>query len=463
MENTSNKWLQHAILLSAPLLSVIDVFIVNIAIPSIQSDLGASNAEIELIIAAYLVGYASFMITGSRAGDFWGRKKVFLYGMLSFVVTSCICGMAQNATLLVAARFFQGVSGAFMTPQALSYVQLLFPDAGERTRAIGWVGITLGIASLSGQFLGGYFSGIQSFIAGWRFIFFINLPIGLLAMWATRKYLMDTRTNTAGRFDWGGVVLLVTSLSCMVFPLTEGREFGWPLWSIVLLIAGILLFTLFVVHQYRRTGQEREVLVDNRLFKTRSFNLGLLMATFYFMMHTSYYLVSTIYIQKGLHTSPYDTGILYVYSGMLFMLSSLFSIKLVNRFGKRPVQYGIILMALTLLLQSIYINTGISHAFLTVLLALNGLAGGLVLPSLINFALKSIPAPLTGGASGVYNTNQQIASSFGICLIAGLFFHLLSEGQDITMAFHAALYIQLACMVIVWILSVFYKPNMQKV
>lgn len=191
MNSISNKWLQHFILLSAPLLTVIDVFIVNISIPSIQQSLHASNAQIELIITAYLLGYASFMVTGGRAGDYLGRKKVFLWAMFAFVVTSCICGIAKNAELLIIARFFQGVSGAFMTPQALSYLQFLFPDQKERTKAVGYLGITLGTASTLGQFLGGYFSSLDTFVEGWRLIFFINLPLGIIGLWATMKYVID--------------------------------------------------------------------------------------------------------------------------------------------------------------------------------------------------------------------------------------------------------------------------------
>jgi MFS family permease len=148
MEQHSNKWLQHFILLTAPLLTVIDIFIVNIAMPSIKQSFNASDGAIELVVATYLLGFASFQVTGSRAGDIFGRKKIFLWGMFFFVLTSCICGLAPNVIVLIAARFFQGVSGAFMQSQALAYVQVLFPERKERTKAIGYIGITLGIASL---------------------------------------------------------------------------------------------------------------------------------------------------------------------------------------------------------------------------------------------------------------------------------------------------------------------------
>lgn len=189
MDKITNRWIQHAILLTAPLLTVIDVFIVNIAIPSIKDSLQATDSQIQLVITSYLLGYASFQITGGRAGDIYSRKKVFLWGMFFFILTSCICGLATNAATLIAARFFQGISGAFMQSQSLAYVQVLFPEPKQRTKAIGYVGITLGIASVTGQFLGGYLSGLNTFIEGWRLIFFINLPIGLFAFIAAKKIL----------------------------------------------------------------------------------------------------------------------------------------------------------------------------------------------------------------------------------------------------------------------------------
>lgn len=462
MKKTANKWLQHAILLAAPLLTVIDVFIVNIAIPSIKENIHATDAQIELIIAAYLIGYASFMITGSRAGDFWGRKKVFMWGMLFFVLTSCICGMAQSPLLLIIARFFQGVSGAFMTPQALSYVQILFPEAKERTKAIGWVGLTLGIASLLGQFLGGYFAGLQSFMAGWRFIFFINLPLGCIALAATYAYVVETKINSQSSFDYWGVLLLALSLSSIILPLTEGRELGWPWWSFILLGIGVFLFIVFVKYQEKRTKNNQNPLVNSQLFRIRSFNIGIMMASCYFMMHTSFYLMSTIYLQNGLHIASYDTGMLFVYSGVLFMLSSLVSIKLVTRFGKLPVQIGLLLMMLSLVLQGTYFTDAVHPMVLKLIISLSGLAGGLVLPSLINFVLKGIPQQFVGTASGVYNTIQQIASSFGICLIAGFFFYLIAQGNSIPFAYHYALYAQLVCLGIVLMLSFFYKKNINE-
>src|ERR1700750_782977 len=204
MKKSANKWLELAIVLSAPLLSVIDVFIINVAIPSIKKGVQATDAQVQLVIAGYLLGYAAFLITGGRAGDHFGRKKVFFWGMLSFTVASCLCGLSMTPFQLNITRFFQGLSASFMVPQTIAFIQVLFTEPKERAKAIGMFGITLGIASVIGQVLGGYLSDTHWAIEGWRLVFFINLPIGIATLWATNKYVSETKTNNKGRFDYAG-------------------------------------------------------------------------------------------------------------------------------------------------------------------------------------------------------------------------------------------------------------------
>ncbi|RAJ06849.1 EmrB/QacA subfamily drug resistance transporter [Chitinophaga skermanii] len=462
MEQKDNRWLQHVILLTAPLLTVIDVFIVNIAVPSIKQSLQATDSEAELIIAAYLLGYASFQVTGSRAGDIYGRKRIFLWGMLLFVVTSCLCGVAPDPTTLIVARLLQGVSGAFMMPQSLAYVQVLFPLPHERTKAIGYVGITLGIASVLGQFLGGLFSGIDTVIAGWRFIFFINLPIGLVAFFTAKKYLVDTKQNTHERFDYQGVALFITALSCLIYPLTEGREKGYPLWSFAMIIISIALFVVFVFHQERKLAKQQHPLIDMRLFKIREFNIGLLLLTAYFIMHTSYLLVSTIYFQEGLHCTPFQTGLYFSIWGACFMLSSFLSIRLVNAFGKRPIQLAMIGMMIAYVIQLAYFNEQANPVAIIVVMLMMGLCGGMVLPTLINLALRKVPSHFAGIASGTYSTVQQTASSFGICLIGGLFFNVARSTNSVVMGFHVSVYAEIACLALGFILLMFMEDLKKK-
>lgn len=457
MSKYANRWLQHAILLTAPLLTVIDVFIVNIAIPAIKRSLHATDAAAELIIAAYLLGYASFQITGSRAGDIFGRKKIFLWGMLCFVLASCLCGLATSANALIAARFFQGVSGAFMMPQSLAYVQVLFPEPKERTKAIGYVGITLGTASVLGQFLGGLFSGLHTSIEGWRFIFFINLPIGFLAFLTAKKYLINTVQNANEKFDYAGVLLFTLALGSLIYPLTEGREKGYPLWSFALIALSLLLFAFFIFHQNNKLKKGQHPLVDMRLFHIRDFNLGLLLLCVYFMMHTSYLLVSTLYFQNGLAFSSLRTGLFFSAWGSAFTVSSFWSIRLVNKYGKRTVQIAMMAMIIVYVMQMLFFGPQVSDTALFINLPLLGFCGGFILPSLINLTLKNIPPHFAGIASGTYSTVQQTASSLGICLIGGLFFNVAVQNQDFSKAFHFSLYAEIICLIIGFVLLLFIE------
>ena len=445
-----NRWLQFFILLSAPLLTVIDVFIVNISLPSIQESLNATNAQLELIITAYLLGYASFMVTGGRAGDYFGRKKIFLWSMIAFVITSCLCGLTTSAEILIISRFFQGVSGGFMTPQTLSYLQFLFPEAKARTKAVGYLGITLGTASTIGQFLGGYLSSLNTFFEGWRFIFFINLPLGAIAVWGGIKYLTDTPRHKH-KFDFLGIILIITALGTLIYPLTEGRELGWPWWSFAFLSVSLLLFFIFVTLQGKLKSSGKEPLVDLSLFSIRGFNLGILSATFYFMVHTSYLLISTLYIQKGLGIGAFETGLYFVSLGVAFMLSSFWSIRLVNRFGVYPVQAGLLLMGICYTLQLFYFGEHPTALQMHGILFFTGFGGGLVLPTLVNLSLKKIPPTLIGTASGVYNTVQQVASTIGICLVGGIFFNFAETFGSVVVAFQYTMMTELVMLSVVFI------------
>src|ERR1700743_1293345 len=221
MKDPKNKWLELIIVLSAPLLSVIDVFIINVAIPSIKKGVHATDAQVQLVIAGYLLGYAAFLITGGRSGDHFGRKKVFFWGMLAFTVASCLCGLSVTSFQLILTRFFQGLSASFMVPQAIAFIQILFTDAKERAKAFGLFGITLGAAAMIGQVLGGYLSDTHGAIEGWRLMFFINLPIGAVPLSRAKPILSDTVTHRSATFDYTGVLILTLALFCLIYPLIE--------------------------------------------------------------------------------------------------------------------------------------------------------------------------------------------------------------------------------------------------
>ncbi|WP_454801334.1 MFS transporter [Mucilaginibacter phyllosphaerae] len=456
MDSPKNKWLELIIVLAAPLLSVIDVFIINVAIPAIKIGVHATDAEVQLVIAGYLMGYAAFLITGARAGDHFGKKKVFFWGMLFFTVTSCLCALSMSAFQLNFMRFFQGISASFMVPQAIAYIQILFTTPGERAKAFGLFGITLGVASIAGQILGGYFSDTHWAIEGWRLIFLINLPIGVTTLWAGNKYLEETPGNKSGRFDYAGVLILTLALFALIYPLIEGREAGWPLWSISLIIFSLLLFMYFIYDQKQKLKRNTNPLIDMGLFRIRDFNIGLIAVLFHFMMHTSFLLIIAVYIQNGLGISALECGIYFIPLGTLFTMSSVLASRLIVYFGKRVLQVGIVILLTSFILQSIYFRPGVDGWMVFLFLGIYGLGNGLVLPSLLNLALQNVPPDFTGAAAGVYSTFQQTASALGVSIIGGVFFYYTPQGLQIAFGWAIAAFI--ICLLLVSIM-LFLLPN----
>ncbi|WP_436488534.1 MFS transporter [Chitinophaga sp. ARDCPP14] len=455
-QHRHSKWIALAVILTAPLLYVIDIFIINMAIPGIQKGVQATDGEVQLVIAGYLLGSASFLITGGRAGDYLGRKKIFFLGMLLFTLTSCGCGLAQTPLELNIMRFLQGVSSSLMVPQSIAFIQVLFTDPQERAKAIGWYGITLSIAAIIGQILGGYLVDTHFLIAGWRLIFFINLPVGIVSLWAIRKYLDETPRDTGQQFDYSGAAILTAGLVCLIYPLTKGREMGWPLWAIGLMLLAVFIFAFFIRDQQTKTLLQKGSLIDTALFKIREFNIGLLAVLFHFMMHTAFLLMSAVYLQNGLGYTALDCGMFFLPHAVLFMISSVLASKLIVRSGKKVLQAGLLIILISFILQLLLFRPHVSTMNVILLIGLYGLGNGLVLPFLLNIVLKSVPVKFAGAAAGVFSTFQQTASALGISIVGGVFYYVINSSPhfpDYSKALDWGILTGICCLAIVgWML-----------
>jgi MFS family permease len=427
MNKPISRWFLLIILSSSVFLSVIDIFIVNVAIPSIKRGIHGSDSDIQLVIVLYLLGYAAFLITGGRAGDHYGKKNVFIVSMVLFIVTSCLCGFSQTAWQINTSRFLQGISAAFMIPQGITYIQVLFPQHHDRIRALGIYGSIAGTASVIGQFLGGLLPDIRFLLDGWRLIFLINLPLGLVAMILAAIFLKDTKTIKKSRFDHSGVALLTVALIALIYPLVRGPELHWPWWSVASIILSFILLYLFILNQRRKLRTGMEPLVDVRLFSFKDFNIGLCAVLFYFMVQDTYFVINVILFQNGFGISSSETGIFFVFQGVGYVIASLFSLRLVPRYGKRVLQVGVLIMITSLLFHLLFFNSGtVSRYLLLPVLFVYGTGCGSVLPSLLTMALKSIPAHFAGAASGTFSTFQQTAIALGIGIVGGVFFYKLA-------------------------------------
>jgi len=276
------RWVALAVVLVAGFMQLVDISIVNVAIPSIQRDLDATYSQIQWVLAGYQLAFAVTLITGGRLGDIFGRKRLFMLGMAGFTLASALCGLAQSPGMLVGSRFLQGVMGAVMFPQILSVIQVTFPPR-ERGTAFGIFGATIGLATITGPLVGGLLIEGDLLGLGWRPIFLVNVPIGIGALVAAALYLRESRAPRALRLDPAGVGLATAGLLLLVYPLVQGRDLGWPAWTFASMAASVLVLAAFAAWERRKKAADGSPLVDLDLFRQRAFVAGVLVAAIFFM------------------------------------------------------------------------------------------------------------------------------------------------------------------------------------
>lgn len=449
---TVNPWVSLAVILLAPLITVIDVFIVNISTPAIKKYFHSSDAALELVIASYLLGYAVFLITGSRTGDYLGKKKVFITGLAAFTITSAMCGFATSMEMLIVSRLLQGVAAAFTVPQTITLIQLSFQSPADRDKAYGLYGMALGTGATLGQFLGGYFISSHLITDSWRLIFLVNLPFGIVAMLLAWFFVQESGQNKGTRFDVPGIILLTLALSLLIYPVIQGAELGWPTWTIMMLAAALILLGVFIVYQHWLGKRQRDPLVPLELFRIRSFNTGIISVLFFFGVNTAYIFIVAIYFQNGFHMSPFTAGNYFVMQTIPFLLASLWSIKNAARFGVRLLQFACILMILSFIIQLILFQGDVLTPYdILPCLIIYGSGSGLLMPSLLKVAMWDIPPAKAGSATGVYSTIQQFASALGVSMLGGIFLYLARNSGDFYIAYKTALFCMMGYLLIVMI------------
>jgi len=420
------------LLLSATVfLSVLDIFIVNVALPSIQKGIKATPGDLQLVVAAYLLAYAALMIFASKLGDRVGRKKILLAGLIGFGISSLLCGLVETPFQLNIMRTLQGACGALMVPQGLALLQQLFPEEKERAWALGIYGSIAGIASVLGQLLGGLLPAWSSnvslfgFEAGWRLIFLINVPVTILVTILSLLYIPKVDKLRSGRFDYAGLFLLTIFLLSLIYPLIRGREMGWPLWSIIMLGLSFPIWKLLKFQQRAVKDKGFDPLVNFDLFKNVTFKLGVVLSLFYFIAQDSYFLITGFFLQNGLSVSSVRVGILFVFQGLGYVIGSFLSARLIKSYGDRVISLGLMIMIFSLIGHLFAFGNGKIGMPQFMLLALYGFGCGSVLPSLLTMSLKNIDTKHAGSASGIYSTVQQTAIALGVALVGGLFFYVL--------------------------------------
>jgi EmrB/QacA subfamily drug resistance transporter len=421
------RWWGLAAILSASFLGPLDFFVVNIAIPSIQETIGATDSQIQLVIACYAMTYAVLLVTGGRMGDIFGRKRMFMIGMVGFTLASALCGLAPTPLALILGRTLQGTMGAMMMPQVLSIVHVSMPPH-ERRLAFGIYGVVVGLGALAGNIIGGEIINADLFGLSWRPLFLINLPIGMVALLGAYHWVRESRSPRAPKLDPGGVALATITLFLFVFPFVEGREAGWPAWAFISLAASLPLLALFIWYERRVHDRGGAPLVELMLFRDRTFVVGLCSTYVFYMGLPMFALVSTVYLQKGLEFSARDTGRIYVPFALSFLLASYSAVGLSTRLGSRVINLGIgmMMVGLTGLIVLIAKNLIGAHPLALVpVMIVYGWGQGYVLPTLVRTVLSNTSHGDVGSASGLFTTVQNVACAVGVAVIGSFWYALL--------------------------------------
>ena len=421
-----------SVLLFASFMDLMDNTIVNVALPSMERDLGAAPAQLEWVVSGYMLAFAALLITGGRLGDILGRRRVFVVGVVGFTVASLLAALAPGADALVALRVVQGAFAGVMVPQVLSIIQALFTPR-ERAAVYGIAGAVTGLAAVAGPLVGGALITSDAFGIGWRSIFMINVPIGVVLLIGAVLFIPETKSEHPLRLDIVGVTLVMGGVLALVYPLVEGRQLGWPGWAFVLMSASPVLFALFALQQRRRSRAGRTPLLPLTLFRDRGFSAGLLIQLAFQASVASYFLVLTIYLQSGLGFSAWDAGLSVLPFSLGAVVGSGISVPLTAKLGKLLVLLGATLQG-TGVAWSIAVAADRGDALtipnLILPLGLAGVGLGLLVVPLLDVALASVPVNDAGSASGALSTFQQVGAALGVALVGVVFFGMIGTNFD---------------------------------
>jgi MFS family permease len=424
------SWAPLAVLLTGTFMFVLDFFILNVALPSIQQGLRAGESATEWIVAGYAISTAALLVTGGRLGDRFGRRRMFTLGMAIFVITSAACALAPNPGALVAARLLQGTGAALMSPNILSLIGVIYTGPA-RVRAISILGMVMGLAATSGQLIGGVLIRADVAGLGWRAIFWINVPFGVAAIAVARRLVPESRDGLRARLDLTGVALVTACLIALVLPLVEGRQAGWPAWSWAALGAAVPLAVIFAAHQRRKAARGGAPLLNPRIFASRPLRAGLLTQTAFWCQQAAGYLVLGLYLQQGRGLSPLSAGAVFTVLAAGYLATSFRAPVLTMRFGRAVIAAGALTAAAgdgALWLGTAHAGAGGSVGWLFPGLLLLGAGQGLCITSLTTTVLGHADPATAGSVAGALSTAQQVGNSVGVAVTGVLFFGALSHG-----------------------------------
>ena len=438
------RWLGAIVMIVGALMDMIDVTIVNVALPTIRRDLHASATQLEWVVSGYMLAFAAALIVAGNLGDLFGRKRVFLIGVAVFGLASLAAGWSGSGAELVAARVVQGTAAAAMAPQVLATFRAVFAGS-ERGKAFSIYGAMLGFASAVGLLLGGVLTEANLFGWSWRAVFFVNIPVAVAALIAGLRFVPETRDPGARRPDVTGAVLLAASLVAIVYPLLEGRQLGWPAWVWVLLAAGVAGLGVLGLLEARRTGRADgpAPLLRTGLFRVPAFAAGLGVQMAFAAGLQGFFLALALWLQAGEHFSPLKAGLTAVAFSAGSFIGAPVAVPLAQRYGRRVLAIGGVLMAagiagVSLVASHIGVNGSAWPVVPGLVVCGAGLA--LLIIPLVNVVLAAVPVEAAGGASGLFGTAQQLGGAVGVAVFGTVFFGYLTGHSFEASIVHTAPY-----------------------
>jgi len=429
--NFSNKQRTIALVIVALafVMDLLDSTIVNIAIPSIKTNLAASYSAIQWIVAGYSLAFALLLVTGGRMGDVFGYKKLFLIGIGGFTVASLLSGVSQNPDMLITARVLQGSMAALMVPQVMSLMQIMYKPA-ERGGINGLFGGLGGLAATLGPIVGGLLIKANAFNLDWRPIFLINVPIGVFGLLAAIKYLPNGKSSHPLKLDFTGTVIIMIALLLLVFPLIQGRELNWPTWSFIMMAASVPVLALFIWWQKHKDATDGSPLILPSLFKNRSFGVGLSINLIFEMAMIGFFLTFGLMLQIGLGFSPIHAAITGIPLAIgIGLTMAVLGQKVIPKLGRYSLSLGTVLMgAGAAIIAAIIYHYGLTlHSWQLIPgLLIMGVGMGCVFGALFAAVLNGVDPKHAGSASGALNAVQQVGGVIGVAIVGVIFFGQLS-------------------------------------
>jgi EmrB/QacA subfamily drug resistance transporter len=418
------------ILMVAMFMDLVDSTITNVALPAIGADLGANPAQLEWTLAGYVVAFATLLITGGRLGDIFGRRRVFVIGAAGFTLASLVASWAVTGDMLVATRVLQGAFAGIMVPQVLSSVQVMFAPH-ERGPVFGIIGALSALGAVSGLLIGGSLVTADVAGLGWRSIFLVNVPVGILLIIAAVLVVPNSKSEHPLKLDPLGVLLGAATVFLVVFPLTDGRQAGWPWWIWAMLAAAPFVLALFVRQQRRKLAADGSALLPLALFRDRGFSSGLAVQVVSSVGNGSYALILIFYVQQALGFTPLAAGLTILPIAVGSMLATPLAMFTSKKLGRTAVLVGGIVQAAAfawtmLLVRSL--GEGLSGWHLVAPLTLAGVGMMILIMPQMESTLATVPTESAGAASGTLTTLGQVGMVLGVALAGAVYFGILADG-----------------------------------